>query len=141
MKVGFTGTRTGMTLAQEVTFVRLIVGCTVFRHGSCIGSDVRAAFLARETLGRAVQIHAHPGPVGNRFMGRSMVDDVRHTAKPFLARSRDIVKLCEVLIACPQEEAEQPRGGTWHTIREARRMGKAVYVIMPDGSLLEEVRT
>jgi hypothetical protein len=45
----------------------------------------------------------------------------------------DIVVESDYLVACPLQDMEQPRGGTWSTVRYARALGRTVAVISPDG--------
>jgi hypothetical protein len=43
--------------------------------------------------------------------------------KPYLNRNRHIVRETALLIAVPNELTEQPRSGTWSTVRYAQRLG------------------
>jgi len=40
------------------------------------------------------------------------------------------------MIATPGEVDEQLRSGTWSTVRFARKQGKPVHVILPDGRVV-----
>ena len=60
--------------------------------------------------------------------------DIR-TPRPYLSRNKDIVRETDMLIATPAEAEEQRRSGTWSTIRFARKLGKPVFVIWPDGTV------
>ena len=40
-----------------------------------------------------------------------------------------------MMIAAPSEAEEQRRSGTWSTVRFARKQGKPVFVISPDGTV------
>ena len=55
--------------------------------------------------------------------------------KPHLRRNRDIVDAVIAMIAVPYSEEEQIRSGTWATIRYARKVGRKLYVIFPDGTV------
>jgi len=47
---------------------------------------------------------------------------------------RDFVNECDVLIAAPGEFVERKRGsGTWGTVRYARKLGRPLVIIWPDG--------
>ena len=54
------------------------------------------------------------------------------------ARNRAIVEGCDVLIAAPPTAHELPRGGTWYTIRHARKRNRKAVIIAPDGRLNTE---
>lgn len=60
--------------------------------------------------------------------------DVVHEPRPPLERNRDVVDASDVLLACPGGMAEEQRSGTWATIRYARKAGKPVVIVWPDGT-------
>jgi predicted Rossmann fold nucleotide-binding protein DprA/Smf involved in DNA uptake len=60
---------------------------------------------------------------------------VVHTPKAPLDRNRDIVDAAAVLIAAPKEMTETLRSGTWATVRYARKQGKQVWIVWPDGTV------
>ncbi len=130
MKIGFTGTREGMTDRQKDEFRRVlnlhIIGETEneFHHGDCIGADYDAAKIAFE-LG--CQLVSHPPT--NDSKRAFITSHVVLPAKPYIARNHDIVNQTERMIASPKENDEVIRSGTWATIRYARLMGKSVWVI------------
>lgn len=66
--------------------------------------------------------------------GLAHSDDIRDPLPP-LERNHRIVDACDVLIACPKDAQEQLRSGTWATVRYARKQGKRVIVITPDGTV------
>lgn len=132
--IGFTGTRYGMTDLQAAVFEGLLGDVKAFHHGSCKGADVEAAHIAHKAFPLA-RIVCHPGPDGDEHQVNSGVDHERWTPKTHFARNRDIVAACDEMIACPKEMQEQQYGGTWFTVRYARKIGKQVTVIWPDGSI------
>lgn len=135
--VSFTGTRLGMTSVQASVFEGLITDVEEFHHGSCEGADVEAARIVGRSFGVKPHIVAHPGPDGDPHRGDSGVDDEVRPPKTHLARNREMVDLADVVYACPPTAEEQPRGGTWYTVRYARKKGKKLYIITPDGGILE----
>jgi hypothetical protein len=152
MKVGFTGTREGLTPAQrdsfEQHFIRL--GATHFHHGACVGADAEVAVwvaTARmpQPASSAVRplrvwcvIHAHPSntPGMTEPQAVNLADYVYLPMRP-LDRNRNIVDETETLIACPKGE-EEIRSGTWYTVRYARRLKRKVVICWPDGQVTEE---
>jgi predicted Rossmann fold nucleotide-binding protein DprA/Smf involved in DNA uptake len=58
--------------------------------------------------------------------------------RSYLSRNRDIVRDTEMLVATPGEEAEHLRSGTWSTVRFARKLGRSVWVILPNGTVRRE---
>lgn len=61
--------------------------------------------------------------------------DFTYPEKDYLDRNRDIVNCTDILITCPSGYTEKLRSGTWATIRYARKIGKTVVIIFPDGSI------
>jgi hypothetical protein len=134
MNVGFTGTRHGMTDAQAAVFEGYLSAVGQFHHGSCRGADVQAARIVRRSC-VGPTIVCHPGPEGDQYSEDSGVDDVFRNPLTHFARNRNIVDETDELIACPCDMTEQPRGGTWYTVNYARKNGKKVTIIWPDGSI------
>lgn len=135
MKLGFTGTRNGMTELQKTIFEGLLQPMEEFHHGSCRGADVEAARIVHHTFELSPTIVCHPGPDDDPCREASGVDDEVRPPKTHFARNRDIVNETDELIATPADMAEQERGGTWYTIRYAQRVRKPVTIIWPDGSI------
>ena len=136
-RVGFTGTRHGMTPIQKDNIHLLLTayytthGGAEFHHGDCVGADVEAAEMAQELK---YTTHAHPGNDPSRRAFHA--SDVIYDPKPFLERNLDIVSSCDVLFATPDTDTEQLRSGTWSTIRKAEASSRfiEIAVILPDGS-------
>lgn len=135
MHVGFTGTRDGMTLAQRKTLSRLVAehvkGEWVAHHGDCKGADAQFHAGAKK-LGARVVGHPPTDPTHRAFCD---FDEARPAA-PYLTRNQAIVDAADLMFATPREMTEQQRGGTWATIRMARRARKPIFVVLPDGSVL-----
>jgi len=134
MIIGFTGTRDGMTYQQKKRLAEIldVLGCCVFHHGDCIGADREAAELAFHA---GHQIVGHPPDKDG--LRAFFKNDVTLPAAPYLMRNRDIVDASDLMIATPKEKEEQPRGGTWSTIRYAIKQQKNLAIIYPDGTLWE----
>lgn len=133
MIVGFTGTQRGMNSEQWLTLWRMLCDRAPgdFHEGDCIGADAQAAFAAREAGFRIV---SHP-PTLDVKRAFFPADEVR-PALPYMERNCNIVDAAQEVIATPGEFQMQVRSGTWSTVRYARRSGKPVYVVLPDGKLL-----
>jgi hypothetical protein len=143
--IGFTGSRQGMTPAQKAALRELLEerlpleldhDDASFHHGDCVGADAEAHDIAA-ALDYLVTVHPPSDPrlraavhrTGKWFEGV----DVLLPEKPYLERDRDIVDACDELIACPKDASRS--GGTWHTVHCARRAGKPVTIIWPDGEV------
>lgn len=132
--IGFTGTQRGWTKAQEDAVREFLLGralhdTRVFRHGDCVGSDEQGAELAMELFYRVVS-YPPKNPVKRAYADSH---EVREPA-PYLERDHNIVDDCQEVLATPAQRFEILRSGTWATIRYARKIGKRVTVIYPDGS-------
>jgi predicted Rossmann fold nucleotide-binding protein DprA/Smf involved in DNA uptake len=69
-------------------------------------------------------------------------DDTTGTFDPPLVRNRIIVDGCDVLLAAPSgAERDNPRSGTWMTVRYARKRRKRIVIVWPDGTTTEENAT
>ena len=136
MKLGFTGSRHGMTDAQKTAFAALVrrLGVSEFDHGDCVGSDEESHEIVREVCGSDVFITVHP-PLDPKQ--RAFVNDADEVREPlgYLERDRNIVERTERLVATPNGFAEEQRSGTWYTVRHALKLGHPVTIIYPDGSL------
>ncbi len=133
-RVGFTGTQQGMTPEQLRELPALIAGALEFHHGDCVGSDEQAHGLA---LAACLWIKAHPA----RFKGKRAFCDrcnVVAAAKDPLVRNRDIVDETDRLIATPRWMYEALRSGTWATVRYARKIGRPITIIWPNGNVVHE---
>lgn len=122
MKIGFTGTREGMSQNQKEQFVLKLfdLGITEFHHGDCIGADADAHDIVREFFPN-VKIVIHPPE--RSYTRAFRKGDFSHPLKPYIERDRDIVDDCEHLIGSPLDK-EVIRSGTWTTIRYARKIGR-----------------
>lgn len=131
MKVGFTGTRYGMTSRQKCLFHNWIIAegpVAEFHHGSCMGADIEAADIVRDVFPDC-KIHGWPGPDGDPCRRDSGVDDYKHEPENHFARNRHIVNAVDKMAAAPIVMEPQPRGGTWYTINYARKKGTPVMLL------------
>lgn len=134
--VGFTGTRNGMTKPQREVVEALLgnPAVTEVHHGDCVGADSEFHEIAWR-LGTFIVVHPpekealRAGCKGNEIL----------PAKEYLARNWDIVEACDLLIAAPQSPGEKNRGGTWWTIRAARKAGKPIHIVDADGTIVSEL--
>lgn len=131
--IGFTGTSKGMTPEQITALRSILVDAEgELHHGDCIGADAQAHEIAEE-CGLLPILHP-PTNYSKRAWCKSPAHLMR-AEKPYLARNRDIVDETVALIAAPAEFEEQPRGGTWHTVRYARKQNRPIALILPDGTV------
>jgi hypothetical protein len=133
--VGFSGTRRGMTSEQSRALRRSLASFedAVLHHGDAVGADAEAHEQA-VVLGWSVIIHP---PINAAWRARKVASEER-APKPYLVRNRDIVDETELLIAAPAEAVEHLRSGTWSTVRYARRLGRPISIIKPDGTVVRE---
>lgn len=132
-RIGFTGTREGMTALQAAVLSEVLSSASAwFHHGDCVGADDEADGIAKR---HRLRIFIHP-PADSRLRAFCHGDATAET-KGFLERNQDIVDATHVLIATPDGFAEVLRSGTWSTIRYARRQRKPHLIIWPDGSVTD----
>lgn len=132
MNWGMTGNREGLTPASLEALQQLLEVNDVkeVHHGDCDGAD---ADFHRVAQARHLRIVIHP-PTDPKAQARCVGDVVR-PARPYLQRNHDIVNETELLLAFPQSRVEVVRSGTWATIRYAKKQGKDVILILPDGTI------
>lgn len=137
MIVAFTGTQRGLTPPQRERLGVLLADHRRYNpspltllHGDCVGADAEAAILARD---RGWLVEAYPCTIAIKraYVGGHVI----HEPAPPIARNHMMVDRCDVLIACPGEAIEQLRSGTWATIRYARKRGRPLDVIYPNGGV------
>lgn len=131
MKIGVTGTRSGMNERQRTEFIAFLteIGTGEFHHGDCVGVDVEAAEIAK-SLG--FKIVCHP-PVKTDLRAYHKSDEFRQPDS-YLARNRNIVNETDMLIVVPYQNERQDRGGTWYTYDYAVKKGRPFHVIFPNNS-------
>lgn len=132
--VGFSGTRRGLT-GQQLTTLRTVFNCLtskrsdiVLHHGDCVGADYESHMLALEM---SINTVIHP-PTSNRFRAFCIGDESR-PLRPYLIRNQNIVDEADLIVACPHERFMMIRGGTWSTIRYAKKKNKNLLIIYPNG--------
>lgn len=134
--IGFTGTQKGMTSAQRTSVSKIL---STFQriseasHGDCIGADEEFHQLC---LGK-IPLVIHP-PLNEWKRAFCKGGKKRKKSKPYLERNHNIVDASTVLIATPKEIKEQLRSGTWATIRYARKRGKQIFIVFPNGKWIVE---
>lgn len=152
--VGFTATQRGLTKAQNDVLHDMMMEAfgrvREAHHGDCIGGDQQIdAMLDLYNIDTVI----HPPTIntkrawcarhwamrmkfgemlGGKPPNRNKVTEL--PPRPYLTRNHDIVRVSRVLIAAPGEMTEQLRSGTWATVRYARKLGRTIRLIMPDGS-------
>lgn len=143
MKLTFTGTKLGLTVAQRTTVlitVRDLLGSGEYTHGihGCCEKADRdfhdvcwSLMLAREL---------HPGTEEQRLWAVEHMDEQRDTVfpvpdtrEPQLTRNRWMVERGDVLVAAPRQRHEVQRSGTWMTVRYARAVGRVIHFCWPNG--------
>lgn len=146
MRIGFTGTRRGMSEPQRNVVQILLAefgaepGST-FHHGDCVGADEQAHRQA-DAVGLGIFIYppidsTHRTHCGLLKLAQGSQIRKIYQPKHYTARNRDIVNSSDIIIAAPREFEEQSFGGTWYTVRYARKAGKRVLIVYPDGIVVE----
>lgn len=134
MKIGFTGTRQGLTDAQIIFLSNILSSIPViheFHHGDCVGADQTVHKLISQ-FGNP-WIVGHP-PIDPKFRAFTRCHETREPL-PYLKRNHNIVDDTQRLLACPRGMNEVIRSGTWATIRYARKQNKLIKIIFPDGTV------
>lgn len=139
MKLGFTGTRDGLTENQKIAlkklFEDLLYSIDEFHHGDCLGADMDAHILSEELQFHRIakekifNIIIHP-PEKDTLRAYCVGDETRDVF-PYLRRNKNIVDETDILIACPKSRIEEQRSGTWSTVRYAYSKNKPLILLFP----------
>jgi len=133
MKIGFSGTQTGMAPMQKLKVRELIFTFTFdeAHHGDCIGSDEEFHDIIRE-LFPEVKIIIHPPIIATK---RAFCEGDRvRIPESYIVRNHNIVDETDVLLATPKG-SEELRSGTWATIRWAKKRKRHIFIVYPDGRI------
>jgi hypothetical protein len=139
LKIGFTGTQQGMTAKQKLKIAQILShhvknsGLKELHVGDCIGADEEAVSIGRKV--GTIKIIGHPPD--NDSKRAFCKYDKMHDPLPYLDRNKKIVEKSSILVAAPGGP-ERLRSGTWATIRHARKQGKQIIIVNPDGSVDHE---
>lgn len=140
------GTRKGLTPAQKEEFLKLLhrlPNLQTLRHGNCEGADDEIDELVRSHVavgGRELTIHIHPATnkTWSAACERRHGAHVLHAPGAYLTRNKDMVNAAQLAVCFPKTKVEEPRGGTWHVVRLARRTKKPLVIVYPSGALSAE---
>ena len=143
MKVGFTGTRDGMSVRQWRKMKQWLVEkdwsgtkITEVHHGCCIGADSEFVLAVIDSV--FCKIHAHPSTLKGMTDQRVLnVSNVVHPEADPLLRNHNIVDAVDVMLAGPKGP-EELRSGTWSCVRYCRKVGKPLYIFWSNGEVTEE---
>jgi len=123
MKVGFTGTREGMSAQQKEAFALEIMRLNPveFHHGDCVGADAEAHDIVRALCPDTI-IVVHP-PLSDKQRA-FRTGNIMRELMAYTPRDKNIVNQTDYLIATPKQDKEIVRSGTWMTVRYARKQSK-----------------
>jgi hypothetical protein len=135
MKVGFTGTRSGMTnfqkelVKKELQTIWLQHPDLLVIHGDCIGADADFDEIA---MNLGIPREIFPCHLMNMRARRDKLGAVctREPVAP-LKRNQRIVDEVDILFVAPYSSEEQVRSGTWFTVRYARKINKPHSIFWP----------
>ena len=117
MKVGIVGSRTFPQLKLVEWFIRDMPQGVTIVSGGAKGVDSAAVEYARQRGLKVIEYHPDLAGCSERF---------EYTQRYF-DRNQRIVDDCDLLVAFTEKE----NGGTWDTIKRARKAGKPLKIIKP----------
>jgi hypothetical protein len=132
-KLGVTASRKGMTQLQKEKFLYVAkqLNPHEFHDGDCIGGDEQAHYIIQTTFDLCYMV-GHPPE--NASQRAHQMYHRSHPAKGYIERNHEIVDMVDVMVALPDGKTEKKRSGTWATIRYARKIGRELTIIYPDGT-------
>lgn len=125
MKLGYTGTREGMSRSQKDQLEEIFrtTNVTEFHHGDCIGADEEAHDIANSF---GIRIIIHP-PLSMKFRANCHIKRTNRvpiivlSEEDYIPRNHSIVDSTDSLVGAPRSDIEELRSGTWSTIRYAKK--------------------
>lgn len=136
IRIGMTGSRDGMTDEAKSwlnSYIKSTNNIENVHHGDCVGADTDFHNIALE---HGLSIHIHPPKYSSNREFNKDYDKI-YGEKDYLKRNRDIVNDTDLLLGFPNGYTNVLRSGTWSTIRYAKKVGKHVIIVYPDGSTNE----
>ena len=131
VRVGFTGTRGGLTAEQHRDLVQFFTDhydrISEWHHGDCVGADEESHILAVHFLG-VEKVFIHP-PTDPKHRAWCESPNMLPLA-PYLERDRAIVDATDMLVGAPKAGKPAPRSGTWYTIRYAKKQCRPVVELL-----------
>ena len=115
MRIGFIGTHQGMSRSQKDALRSLLAEYrpTQLHHYGSAGADEEADAIFL-TCCPSARIVIHSPATG------------------YLARNRELIRRCDMLVAAPETAEEQESGEVWSMIRYARVRNVTTVVLHPD---------
>lgn len=138
MKLGFTGTRKGMTPKQIKCVQDYLIhhNWVEAHHGACIGADTEFHQLVISICGDETKLVLHPPKDTSRTDFSKLENreqDIWLPPEDFLMRNHAIVEAADYILVAPGTEDPIVRSGTWATFRYARALCKPVTLCTPSG--------
>jgi hypothetical protein len=137
MRLGFSGTQSGMSAAQYSTLDAWLhenkALLAEIHHGGCIGADAEFHNLVGEH-GLWKLVHVHPCNIYNKTAQLRGTPAKVWPVDFALERNLTIVQHSDIVIVTPKEDDEVRRSGTWATVRRARKLRRLIKHIRLDGT-------
>ena len=135
MIIGFSGSRKGINRLQKEYINKFLFKnlpkIDEVHHGDCIGADATFNKICYKMHISKIVLHPPKNPVLRAFCE----SEYKWEEKDYLDRDRDIIKCCDILLACPYDSNPKYHSGTWYCINKALALGKIVYIIYQNGNV------
>jgi hypothetical protein len=131
VKIGFAGSRTGMTdtQIQKVKEVLAKYDVVEVHHGDCLGADAQFHDICTE---KGLKIIVHP-PLSKEFRAfKTTGSTTILTEKAYNARNTELVESCDFFIGCPAKWKTNPHSGTWKILECALQQKMSAQIFPKD---------
>jgi hypothetical protein len=129
--VGVTGTKDGSNHLQIANLKRVLKSIDILHHGDCKGADAEAWWIAKVLYNKYTVCHP---PIKDKTRAFTKPNDEVRPQYDYITRDHHIVDESQYLIGVSKGMEEIVRSGTWTTIRYARKKGRPILILFPDGS-------
>lgn len=128
-RVGFVGSKWGLSTEQLRAVSRMMSKVLEFHHGDMVGSDKQVADLAM--LDGVPIVVSHP-PKVNMYRAYAYATVIR-PVQDYQVRNKEIIDEIELLVVAPFRKGI--RGATWWAVGYADLKQRSSVVIYPNGEL------
>lgn len=145
MNIGFTGRRDGLSQEQHNALDKFLFkikkenfNTITTIQGGCIGADEQFYHLSKVYDMYRITYPGHSAKDNTSLSFDYSDSNEIAISKTYFERNRNIVNDSYLMVACPYGDDFNKSGGTNYTINYSIKQGKKIYIILPDGKIINK---